>query len=80
MRGHVPADSTLIRIAEVLEVSPGYLRGGYYLPGWLSEQDIMFFVDRRNVELLQMVREAAIRGVSPEDFKKLLEIIEKTTG
>lgn len=63
LHGHHPATATLNRIAEVLEVSPGYLRGGYPVAGWLTEEDILFLADRRNVPLLQLVREAAERGL-----------------
>jgi hypothetical protein len=65
MHGHIPPtppDATLALIAEVLEVSPGYLRGGYQLPAWLTEEDILFLADRRNVELLRVVGDAAERG------------------
>lgn len=77
LRGHIPSDRTLSRIAEVLEVSPRYLRGGYRLPAWLSEEDVLFLADRRNVELLQMVREAAGRGLSVDDLRRLFDILNK---
>jgi transcriptional regulator with XRE-family HTH domain len=53
LRGHVPAGATLARIAEVLEVSPEYLRGGYQLPAWLTEEDIMFLASQGNAPLLR---------------------------
>lgn len=78
LQGHQPAPKTLARIAEALDVSPGYLRGGYQMPAWLTEEDIMFLADRRNVELLQIVRRAAQGGVAIEDLQKLIEILSKT--
>ncbi len=78
MTGHIPSDRTMARIAEALEVSPGYLRGGYQLPAWLTEDDILTLADRRNVEQLRVVREAGERGVTVEELKKLIEIIIQT--
>ncbi|MCL6479886.1 MAG: helix-turn-helix transcriptional regulator, partial [Peptococcaceae bacterium] len=51
MAGHVPSERTLARIANALDVSPGYLHGGYQLPAWLSEEDIMFLAGRKNAPL-----------------------------
>lgn len=55
MNGHIPADDTLNRIAAVLEVAPGYLRGGYTLPKHLNEDDILLLADLRNVPYTKMV-------------------------
>lgn len=57
MRGHVPAEETLNRIAAVLEVAPDYLRGGYAIPAHLAEDDVLFLADFRNVPYIKMVRE-----------------------
>lgn len=76
MRGHIPSEETMNRIAEALEVSPGYLRGGYKLPDWLGEEDILTLADRRNLPYLRLVREAAEKGLTPEDMRYLMEVIE----
>ncbi|MCL6479873.1 MAG: hypothetical protein K6T65_15995 [Peptococcaceae bacterium] len=75
MAGHIPAPETLSRIAEALEVSPGYLRGGYQLPAWLMEEDIMFLADRQNLPLLWVVREAWERGVTVGELRRLVDIM-----
>lgn len=77
MRGHVTSDESLNRIAAVLEVSPGYLRGGYQLPTHLTEGDVLALADLRNMPLLQLVREAAERGVAVVEIKKLMEIMKQ---
>lgn len=78
MAGRAPSDRTLTLIADAMEVSPGYLRGDKcQLPAWLTEEDIIFLADRRNVPMLRVFREAAGKGLSSEDFKKLREIIER---
>lgn len=80
LHGQVPADSTLTRIAEVLEVSPGYLRGGYQLPAWLTEEDVLTLADLRNIPLLLLVRETAGRGVTAAELQKIIDLIEKNPG
>lgn len=80
MRDHMPSDETLKRIAAVLEVSPEYLRGGYTLPVHLTEDDILTLADTRNLTFLRLVREAADRGLCPEDLRKLIDIIERHPG
>ncbi|MHB8918796.1 MAG: helix-turn-helix domain-containing protein [Desulfocucumaceae bacterium] len=74
MHGHTPAPATLARIAAVLEVSLGYLKGGYTMPEHLREDDILFLADMRNVPLLRLVREAAEKGINADDFRKLIDI------
>jgi len=75
MRGHMPSDETLRRIAEALEVSPGYLRGGYRLPAHLTEEDVLTLADRRNIDYLRLVREAAERGLTAGDLHNLMGIL-----
>jgi glutaredoxin 2 len=70
----------LARFAAALEVSPGYLKGGYTMPAHLSEDDILLFADLRNLPYLKLVREIAERGVTAEELRKLVEIIEKNPG
>jgi len=77
MHGLVPSNETLNRIAAVLEVSPGYLRGGYTLPDWLTEEDVLTLADLRNLPYIRLVREAAERGVTEEEMKKLITIIQQ---
>lgn len=74
MRGHIPSGETLARIAEALEVSPGYLRGGYTLPAHLTEEDIMTLADMRCVPYLRLVRELAERGVTAGELRELIQI------
>ncbi len=76
MHGHIPSDETLNWIAEALEVSPGYLRGGCQLPDWMAEGDDLTLADRRNLPYLRLVREAAEKGLTPEDMRYLMEVIE----
>lgn len=75
MQRHTPAPATLERIAAVLEVSPGYLRGEYQLPAWLTEEDILFLADMRNLPYIKMVRELAVKGLTAEELRKLLDIL-----
>ncbi|MFZ5652681.1 MAG: helix-turn-helix domain-containing protein [Bacillota bacterium] len=77
MRGHIPSGETLARIAEALEVSPGYLRGGYTLPAHLTEEDIMTLADLRCVPYLRLVREMAERGVTVGEMRELMNIMKK---
>jgi len=71
----MPADDTINRIAAVLEVAPGYLKGGYTMPAHLTEDDILFFADFRNVQYIKMVRESAEKGITAEDLRKLIGVI-----
>ena len=80
MHGRIPCDDTLARIAGALEISTGYLKGGYTMPAHLSEDDIMFFADLRNIPYIKLVREVAEKGVTAEELRKLVEIINKNTG
>lgn len=75
---HQPNQSTLQKIADELEVSPAFLRGGYVLPAHLTEDDILFLADMRNIEYLKIVSEAARKGLSAEDLRKLIDIISAT--
>lgn len=75
MHGHMPAEDTLNRIAAVLEVSPGYLRGGYSLPAHMTEEDVLALADLRNMPYLRMVREAAERGLTAGDLHNLMGIL-----
>lgn len=75
IHGHIPSDETLNRIAVVLEVSPGYLRGGYTMPVHLTEEDVLFFADLRNLPYIKLVCEAAEKGVTVEEIRGLVEII-----
>lgn len=77
MHGHVPSDESLNRIAEALEVSSGYLRGGYALPAHLTEEDVLTLADRRNLPYLRLVREAAGKWITPEDLRIIIEVIER---
>ncbi|MFZ5596095.1 MAG: helix-turn-helix domain-containing protein [Bacillota bacterium] len=74
MRGHIPSDQTLARIAEVLEVSPGYLRGEGQLPAHLTEEDVLTLADMRCLPYLRLVRELAERGVAAGELRELIQI------
>lgn len=56
-------------------MSSGYLRDDYQLSAWLTETDILFLAEKRNVPLLQIVREFAEEGLTAEDLGKLIDII-----
>jgi hypothetical protein len=47
------------------------------MPAHLSEDDILFFADLRNIPYLKLVREVAERGVTAEELSKLVEIADK---
>lgn len=75
MKGnHQLAEETLQKIANVLEVSPAYLRGGYVLPPHLTEEDILFLADLRNIPYLILVSDAARKGLTLEDLRELTDI------
>lgn len=78
MRDHIPSDDTLIQIATVMEVSPGYLRRDYTLPEWLTEEDILTLADLRNLPYLRFILEAAEKGLTPEDLKNIIKAISYT--
>lgn len=69
------SEGALEKIANVLEVTPGYLRGGYTMPSHLTEEDILFLADLRNAPYLELVADVARRGLSVEDLRKLLDIL-----
>lgn len=75
MAGHMPSNKNLSLIADALDVSPGYLRGNYKIPEWLSEDDILFLVDQKNSIFLQLIRESVERGLTIDDLEKLIQII-----
>lgn len=75
---HRLADHTIEKIADILEVSVGYIRGGYVMPPHLTEDDVLFFSDLRNVPYIKLVKGFADRGVSAEDLRKLVDIILST--
>jgi|AutmiccBRH37_all_1029493.scaffolds.fasta_scaffold00360_48 transcriptional regulator with XRE-family HTH domain len=77
MRGHIPSEDTLARIASVLEVTPGYLRGGYTLTTHLTGEDLLTLADLRCLPYLRLVRGLAENGVTAEDLRKLIDILEK---
>lgn len=76
---HRLADDTLEKIAAVLDVSVVYLRGGYVLPPHLTEDDVLFLADMRNVPYLKLVREIARIGVSVKGLGKLTVILSTSS-
>lgn len=75
---HRLADDTIEKIAAILEVSAGYIRGGYVMPCHLTEDDVLFFADFRNVPYIKMIKGFADQGVSAEDLRQLVDIILST--
>lgn len=78
MAGHIPSDKNLSLIADALDISPGYLRGNYKIPDWLSEEDVLFLSNRKNSLYLHLIRESVGRGLTLGDFEKLIQIIINT--
>ncbi len=81
--GYFPSEQTIKKIASVLEINPLYLKDDNVIgPGeifpYLTEEDIKFFMDLRNLPFIKLTREMAEKGVSPEDMKKLVEILLAT--
>ncbi|MFZ5648968.1 MAG: helix-turn-helix domain-containing protein [Bacillota bacterium] len=82
-KGYTPSDETLEKIAAVLDVNPLYLKDENVVgPGeifpYLTEEDIKFFMDLKNLPFIKLSREMAEKGLSPEDMKKLAEILLST--
>ncbi|MFZ5652045.1 MAG: helix-turn-helix domain-containing protein [Bacillota bacterium] len=81
--GYTPSKETLEKIAAVLEVNPLYLKdedvvGPAEIFPYLTEDDIKFFMDLKNLPFIKLSREMALKGLSPEDMRKLAEILLST--
>ncbi|MCL6612442.1 MAG: XRE family transcriptional regulator [Peptococcaceae bacterium] len=81
--GYAPSDETINKIAAVLEINPMYFRDEDVIgPGeifpYLTEDDLKFFMDLRNLPFIKLTREIAERGISPEDMRKLVDILLAT--
>jgi|GEM_PF-1408500 len=81
--GYLPSEATLKKIASVLEVNPLYLKEDNVIgPGeifpYLTEDDLKFFMDLRNLPFIKLSREMADKGVSPGEMRKLVEILIST--
>lgn len=72
---HRISEGNLLKIANALDVSPLYLRGGYRVPGHISEEDILFLADLRNKRYIKLVSEIARKGITAEDLKILINIL-----
>lgn len=81
--GYAPSKETLEKIAAVLEINPLYLKDkdvvgpGEIFP-YLTEDDIRFFMDLKNLPFIKLSREMAQKGLNPEDMRKLAEILLST--
>lgn len=81
--GYVPSDDTIRKIAEVLEINPLYLMdenvvGPEDIFPYLTEDDLRFFMDLKNLPFIKLTKEMAQKGISPDDMKKLVEILLTT--
>ncbi len=82
-KGYTPSDHTVEKIAAVLEVNPLYLKddnviGPEEIFPYLTGDDLKFFMDLKNLPFIKLTKEAAEKGISPEDLKKLVEILLAT--
>lgn len=82
-KGYAPSDQTVKKIADVLEVNPLYLKdeniiGPEEIFPYLTEDDLRFFMDLKNLPFIKLTKEVAEKGISPEDMKKLVDILLST--
>lgn len=82
-KGYMPSDRTVKKIAEVLEINPLYLMdenvvGPEEFFPYLTEDDLRFFMDLKNLPFIKLTKEAAEKGITPEDMKKLVDILLST--
>lgn len=82
-KGYAPSDHTIKKIAEVLEINPLYLKdenviGPEEIFPYLTQDDLRFFMDLKNLPFIKLTKEIADKGISPEDMKKLVEILLAT--
>lgn len=81
--GYSPSDGTIGKIAAVLEINPLYLKDENVIgPGeifpYLTEEDLKFFMDLKNLPFIKLTKEMAEKRISPEDMRKLVEILLST--
>jgi len=81
--GYAPSEDTLKKIALVLEVNPLYLKdenvvGPEEIFPYLTEDDIQFFMDLKNLPFIKLTKEIAAEGISPDDMRKLVQILLST--
>lgn len=81
--GYVPSEHTIKKIAGVLEVNPLYLKdenvvGPEEIFPYLTDDDLKFFMDLRNLPFIKLTKEMAEKGITPEEMKKLAEILLST--
>lgn len=82
-RGYSPSEDTIGKVAAVLEVNPLYLKEDYVIGPeeifpYLTKDDIKFFMDLRNLPFIKLTKEMAEKGISPEEMKKLADILLAT--
>lgn len=82
-KGYVPSEYTIKKIAGVLEVNPLYLKdenvvGPEEIFPYLTDDDLKFFMDLRNLPFIKLTKEMAEKGITPEEMKKLAEILLST--
>lgn len=81
--GYAPSEDTIKKIALVLEVNPLYLKdenvvGPEEIFPYLTEDDIQFFMDLKNLPFIKLTKEIAAEGISPDDMRKLVQILLST--
>ncbi|MFZ5631971.1 MAG: helix-turn-helix domain-containing protein [Bacillota bacterium] len=81
--GYAPSEDTIKKVAAVLEVNPLYLKdenviGPEEIFPYLTEDDIKFFMDLKNLPFIKLTKEMAEKGISAEDMKKLVDILLAT--
>lgn len=81
--GYVPSEDTIKKVAAVLEINPLYLKdenviGPEEIFPYLTDDDLKFFMDLRNLPFIKLTREMAEKGISPGDMKKLVDILLAT--
>lgn len=81
--GYAPSEDTIEKIAGVLDVNPLYLKdknvvGPTEIFPYLTEDDLKFFMDLRNLPFIKLTKEMADKGITPEEMKKLVEILLST--
>lgn len=82
-QGYSPSEDTIGKVAAVLEVNPLYLKednviGPEEIFPYLTADDIKFFMDLKNLPFIKMTKEMAEKGISPEEMKKLVDILLST--
>ncbi|MCL6478412.1 MAG: helix-turn-helix transcriptional regulator [Peptococcaceae bacterium] len=82
-RGYTPSADTIKKVAAVLDVNPLYLKdenviGPEEIFPYLTEEDIKFFMDLKNLPFIKLTKEMAEKGISTEDMKKLAAILLAT--